>query len=228
MIEASGFQLISPSEAAIRLAVTPRRVYELVRSRSLRAERIGGRLLLDGADVDARLAAPHEAGRPFSARRAWALILLASGQEPVGLDLPTRSKLRRHLAARDLWSMRSRLGGRAERHEFRAHSSDLARIEAEAGVIRGGVRHASDVGLGLVASDAPVELYVDRRAENWLVMRYRLVATQRPNVILRVVPDEVRKWLHGVVAARAAIALDIAENPDPRSQEVAREALSRP
>jgi excisionase family DNA binding protein len=226
MIQANGVTLISPAEAARRLGVTPRRIYSLVGEKRLRAERIGGRLLIDRDDVDARAAGGRAVGRPFSPRRAWAMLLLADGQEPPGLDASTRSKLRRLLRERDLWSMRARFVGRAERLPFRAHSSDLPRIDAEPGVVRTGARHAATAGLGLVASDARVELYVDRKVADRLVKRYRLAPSARPNVLLRVVPDDIRGWLTGSVAPRPVMALDLAEDRDPRSQQVAREVLS--
>jgi len=227
MIQANGVTLVSPAEAARRLGVTPRRIYALVSENRLRSERIGGRLLIDRDDVDARATGGRAVGRPFSPRRAWAMLLLAAGQDPPGIDPSTRSKLRRILRERDLWSMRARFVERAERRPFRAHSSDLGRIETEANVVRTGARHAAAAGLGLVASDAPVELYVDRKTADRLVKRYRLAPSTRPNVLLRVVPDEVRRWLTDSLAPRPAIALDLAEDRDPRSQQVAREALSR-
>ena len=227
MIQANGVTFISPAEAAQRLGVTPRRVYALAKGNRLRAERIGGRLLIDRDGVEARIAGASAAGRPFSPRRAWALLLLAAGDNPPGLDPSTKSKLRRLLRERDLWSMRARFADRAERGGFRAHSSDLPRIEADPGVVRTGARNAAAAGLGLVASDAPVELYLDRRTADQLIRRFRLRRNPRPNVILRVVTDEVRRWLQEPIAPRTAIALDLAEDRDPRSRQIARGVLSR-
>lgn len=225
MIQASNSILLSATEAAERLGITPRRVSALVRDGRLRAQRIGGRLLIDGDDVDARNAVGPAVGHPFSPRRAWGLILLAAGVDP-SVDLPTKSKLRRLLRERDLWSMRGRLVNRAEGHDLRAHSSDIARIGAEPGLVRTGGRAAADAGFGLIAPDAPLEAYVDQSTADRLIERYRLAPSPRPNVVLRVVSDEVRSWLTGPLAPRPAIALDIAEDLDPRSQEVARSALS--
>jgi excisionase family DNA binding protein len=227
MIQANGMSLISPVDAARRLGVTPRRVYSLVSENRLRSERVGGRLLIDRDDVDARAAGARAVGRPFSPRRAWAMILLAAGENPPGLDASTKSKLRRLLRERDLWSMRARFAERAERRPLRAHSSDIPRIEAESDIIRTGARHAAAAGLGLVAPEAPLELYVDRKTADRLIERYRLVPSTRPNVLLRVIPDDVRHWLNDSVAPRPAIALDLAEDRDPRSQQVAREVISR-
>ena len=139
----------------------------------------------------------------------------------------TLSKLRAVLRARDLWSMRLRLGSRAERRDLRAHSSDLARIEAEDGVVLTGARHAREAGLGLVAPDAPVEAYVDEATADRLAARYALRPSERPNVRLRVLPPGVAGWLESRVAPRLAVALDLAEDRDARARAAAREALER-
>jgi len=68
---------------------------------------------------------------------------------------------------------------------------------------------------------------VDAGAAERLIDRYRLAPSPRGNVTLRVVPDEVRAWLSGPVAPWPAVALDLAEDGDSRSRDVARAALSR-
>ena len=218
---------ISSAEAADRLGLTAGRVRELIASGALRARRVGNRFVVDRVDVDARASGGTMVGRPFSSRRAWALILLASGSVPPGLDRVTLSKLRHVLRGKDLWSIRPRLASRAKHRELRAHSSDLPRLEAEAGVLRTGARSAAAAGLGLVAPDAPVELYLDASTAERLVVRYRLRPSDRPNVVLHVVSADVRSWLSGPVAPWPAVALDLADSRDPRSQGVARELLSR-
>lgn len=217
---------IPTAEAAKRLGLTAGRVRELIASDALRARRVGDRYLVSRHEVDARASSGVAVGRPYSPRRAWALILLASGIVPPGLDPVTVSKLRRTLREKDLWSLRLRVASRAQRRELRAHSSDLARLEAEPGVVRTGARSAAAVGLSLIAPDAPVELYVDAATAERLVARYRLRPTDRPNVVLHVLPSEVRSWLSAPLAPRPAIALDLADDRDPRSQDVARAFLA--
>ena len=220
---------LSPAEAAARLGVTARRVRMLVADGALRSVRVGDRALVRREDVEARAREGSAAeGRPFSPRRAWALILMASGRPVPHLDPVTRSKLRRVLAERDLWSLRARLRRRAERRYLRVHSSDLETIERAPGGIRTGARAAMEAGLGLYAGESPVELYVDRATADDLGRRFALRPSRDPNVILRVVPDEVRSWLDEPLAPRLAMALDLAEDGDPRSEQVAREALSQP
>jgi excisionase family DNA binding protein len=225
MVEERLSDWISSAEAAERLGMTSGRVRELIASGAIRAHRVGNRFLVSRDAVDARASHEPVVGRRFSPRRAWAIILLASGIVPPGLDPVTLSKLRRILREKDLWSIRLRLASRAESRELRAHSSDLARLEAEPGVVRTGARHAEAAGLDLVAPDAPVELYVDAPTANRLASRYRLRPSDRPNVLLHVVPADVRSWLSGPLAPRHAVALDLAGERDPRSQEVARTFL---
>lgn len=218
---------LSSAEAAERLGLTPGRVRELIASGALRARRVGNRFLVSRDDVDARRSGQPAVGRPYSPRRAWALILLASGIVPPEIDQVTLSKLRRILREKDLWSIRPRFASRAERRELRAHSSDLGRLEAEPGTVRTGARHAAAAGLNLIVSDAPVELYVDPPMAERLVARYQLRPSDRPNVVLHVVPSELRSWLSGSVAPRPAVALDLADDRDPRSHDVARAFLAR-
>jgi len=218
---------MSTAEAAEALGLTADRVRQLVAAGAIGSRRISGRYLVRRDDVEARLEAAPPAGRPYSPRRAWALVLLAGGVTPAGLDPVTLSKLRGVLRNRSLWQIRSRLGNRAVRRDLRAHSSDLERLEAEEGVLLTGARHAPDVSLGLVAPDAPVELYVDAATADRLVARYALRPSERPNVRLRVLPPGVSRWLAGRVVPRLALALDLADDRDPRAQAVARQALEQ-
>jgi len=226
MVETRLSDWMSVAEAAAALGVTPRRVNQLVAAGALRAERIGNRALVKRLDVEARADLGPAGGRAYSPGRAWALILLAVGQRPPALDHATVSRLRGILRRQSLWQLRARLGSRAERRDFRAHSSDLGRIAAEDGVVRTGPRFAHEAGLSLVAADAPVELYVDERTAARVVRRYALQQSDDPNVVLRVVPSDVRGWLVGSVAPRTAVALDLADDRDARSQDVAREVLA--
>ena len=227
MVEEIDVDWMSTSDAAATLGRTADRVRQLISSGALDSRRVGGRYLVRRDDVDARRDDGVPAGRPYTPRRAWVLIFLAGGDTPSGVDAVTLSKMRAVLRAHDLWSMRLRLGSRAERRDLRAHSSDLARIEAEGGVVLTGARHAREAGLGLVAPDAPVEAYVDEATADRLAARYALRPSERPNVRLRVLPPGVAGWLEGRVAPRLAVALDLAEDRDARARAAAREALER-
>jgi excisionase family DNA binding protein len=228
MVEARLSDWMSVSEAATALGITRQRVSQLIADGSLRASQAGNQRLVRREDVEARLDLTPGGGRRFSPRRAWALILLAGDVVAPGLDYTTLSRLRSVLHRQDLWILRSKLSSRAERRSLRAHSSDVARLLTEASVVRTGPRAAAEAGLGLVAPEAPIELYVDGATADRLVEHYSMRPSETPNVVLRVVPDEVRAWLHEPLAPRAAVALDLADDHDPRAQQVARDALSRP
>lgn len=227
MVKEMDADWMTTAEAAETLGLTADRVRQLAAAGSIGSRRIGGRYLVRRDDIETRLEVGAPSGRPYSPRRAWALILLAGGTVPNGLDPVTLSKLRAVLRDRSLWQIRTRLGRRAKSRDLRAHSSDLARLEIEEGVLLTGARHAPDVGLGLVAPDAPVELYVDAATADRLVARYALRPSERPNVRLRVLPPGVMRWLAGRVAPRLAVALDLAEDRDPRAQAVAHQALEQ-
>jgi hypothetical protein len=87
-----------------------------------------------------------------------------------------------------------------------------------------GVTAAAELRLGLLAGDT-VDAYVDERALANLISRDGLRESQEPNVILRVVPSFMPSWPPSHVAPRAAVALDLTEDDDPRSREVGTELL---
>jgi excisionase family DNA binding protein len=224
--ERPSVDLLAPSDAAAKLGVSVRRVYELIASGRLRAERIGHRLLVDRSAVDAWDRVRSSGGQPFSPRRAWGLLALADDEPAPWLDPVSRSKLRAILRERSLRELRNRLERRAERHAFRSHPSDLRRLASEPGVMRSGASAAHEVGIDLVASDF-LDAYVSAREFDRLVRRYRLRPSREPNVILRRLPDLAFGWRSRAVAPASAVVIDLAEEPDPRSQEAAERALQR-
>ena len=224
--ERRSLDLLAPADAAIQLGVSVRRVYHLIANGRLPAERIGRRLLIERAAVDAWDNVRSPGGQPFSPQRAWGLLLLADGEPAPWLDPVSRSKLRAVLRHRSLRELRSRLGRRSERNALRAHPSDLRRLADEPGVMRSGVSAAHETGLELIASEV-LDAYVSERRFDRLVRRYRLRPSRDPNVILRRLPDLDFGWESRTVAPAAAVAIDLAEDPDPRSQEAADRALRR-
>ena len=219
-------ELVPAPDAAAQLGVSVRRVYDLVASGRLPAQRFGHRLLIERADIDSWANSRSSGGQPFSPARAWGLLLLADGEPAPWLDPVSRSKVRAILRERSLRELRLRLERRGDRHAFRAHPSDLGGLASEPGVMRSGVSAASDVGIDLDASDH-LDAYAPTAQFDRLVQGYRLRASREPNVILRRLPDVAFGWERRVVAPLAAVAVDLAQDPDPRSQEAAERALSR-
>jgi excisionase family DNA binding protein len=224
--ESPPIDLLAPSDAAAELGVSVRRVYDLIASGRLRADRIGHRLLLDRAAVAAWDRARSPGGQPFSPRRAWGILALADEEPVPWLDPVSRSKLRSIVRDRSLRELRSRLERRAEKHALRAHPSDLRQLSGEPAVMRSGVSAAHDVGAQLIASDV-LDAYVPAREFDRLVRRYRLRPSRDPNVILRRLPDVAFGWESRGVAPASAVAVDLAEDSDPRSSEAAERLLRR-
>jgi excisionase family DNA binding protein len=218
--------LMAPADAAQQLGVSVRRVYHLIASGQLPAERIGRRLLVERGALDAWDKVRSPGGQPFSPQRAWGLLHLADGEPAPWLDPVSRSKLRAILRDRSLRELRGRLGRRAVRQGLRAHPSDLSRLRDEPGVVRSGVSAAREIGLDLLASDV-LDAYVPGQRLDALIRRYRLRPSRDPNVIFRRLPALDFGWGSRTVAPAAAVAIDLDEDPDPRSQEAADRALSR-
>jgi hypothetical protein len=59
------------------------------------ASKIGGRWLIERGVVEKRRRQGALKGRPFAAHNAWALLYLASGEDPGAIDPSVRSRLRR-------------------------------------------------------------------------------------------------------------------------------------
>ena len=114
MVEEIDGDSMSTADAAAARGLTGDRVRQRVASGVLDARRLGGRYLVRRDGVEARVRTGAPPGRGISPRRSWALVLLAGGVTPPGVDAVTLSKLRAVLRERDLWSLRSRLGARAQ------------------------------------------------------------------------------------------------------------------
>lgn len=218
-------ELLSPAQAAARLGVSAQRVHAMVATGRLPARRIGSRLLIDRAAVEARAEAGAVPGRPFSPRRAWGILFLANGEPAAWLDPKTRWKLRSLLRQRGLSGLWPRLAARGTPHFLRAHPSDLARIAAEPGVMRTGAAAAAEVGIDLVASGS-LDVYVGSPAFDELVRRYHLRPSRQPNLILRRLPPLDFRWPDRPVAPRSAVAVDLADDPDPRSRQVGQRVVA--
>ena len=68
---------------------------------------------------------------------------------------------------------------------------------------------------------------IDERALATVIARYRLRESQEPNLIRRAVPSFMPSWPPSHVAPKAAVALDLIEDDDPRSRLVGTELLGR-
>jgi excisionase family DNA binding protein len=216
---------LTVQEAASRLDLDPSRLRFLASSGQIRAEKVGRQWLLDERAVERRSRVSRRAGRPFEAANAWALLLLASGKRPKGVDPSALSRLRRLLRSEDFEALAPRLGKRGETNEFRAHPGEMKYVIGDKDFLATGISAAGALGLDLV-SGSEADGYIAASKFGPFVKRHALARDEDTNVTLRIVPDRAWDLLRPEgVAPRAAVALDLMDEADPRSVNAGREAI---
>jgi excisionase family DNA binding protein len=217
---------VSIPEAADILGLSQARVRVLAVGGQLAATKVGGRWLLERAAVEARQRRKVPGGRPLAPHNAWALLLLASGKDVEAIDPVVRSRLRRALALEGLEQLGPRLVRRAEARFFSAHPGEISYLLDDQELVGSGISAAGAYGFDLV-SGQEADGYVCAGALKELAAAHALSpAGPEGNICLRVVPSEAWHFLADAqVAPVAAVALDLAEDPDPRSARAGRAAL---
>lgn len=188
--------------------------------------KIGDRWLVERAAVERRLSQGASAGRPYAPHNAWALLLLASGEDVKGLDPSVRSRLRRALELEGLEGLAPRLNGRAELRRFSAHPGEVSHVLEDPALVRSGISAAGAHGFDLV-SGGEVDGYLPESKLKKFAQGHALSPSGiEGNVCLRLVPAKAWRLLQGAsIAPIAAVALDLADDSDPRSKQAGREAL---
>lgn len=224
---------VSVAQAAERLGVSVPRIHQRIADGSLSAERIGSQWVVDERSL-LRIQERSKAGRPYSARSAWAVIAASEDDsDRVGVSVPAvsaraRMQLKRLLepaaepvadeeAVRNLVvSLRSVLRNRAGRRLLRAAPADLADVRADE-------RWAMIVDLGSSGIASPdVEGYLAESLVARILEDYLLVEADRDaNVVLHVVSDGQYPY----PASRLRLAADLAEHRGPREEAKAAELL---
>lgn len=215
---------LTVAQVADRLGVSVSRVNKLVHSGDLRSDQLGAITVISEADVERRLSLRPGDGRRLTAPNAWGVLAMASGERASWLSPDTRYRLRRLLEKHGLPALRARLVERGTTHGFRAHPSLLRAIRDDDTLMLTGATAAAELRLGLLAGDA-VDAYVDERALAGIVAHHRLQESQDPNVVLRSVSSFVPSWPPSRVAPKAAVALDLLEDEDPRSRQIGKKLL---
>jgi excisionase family DNA binding protein len=224
---------ISVAQAAERLGVSVSRIHQRIADGSLDAQRVGAQWVVDERSM-LRMGERSKAGRPLSARSAWAVIA-ASENDRDGLRsggpaaaARARVRLRRLLepaaerpaseeVVDDLAvSLRSILRNRAQRRLFRAAPSDLNDLRADE-------RWAMVVDLGASGiASTDVEGYLGESDVDPVRRDYLLVEADRDaNVVLHVIPN----GQHPYPNSRLRLAADLAEHRGPREAAQAAELL---
>jgi hypothetical protein len=197
----------------------------------LSAQRRGRQWWLDARSVD-RLARQRVGqGRPLSPEMAWAILLLASGDEDAAAGAVRNprywSRLNAWLRSHSLAEHSSHLRARAEAEDFDAHPSVLPRILERPDVLATGIS-ASDA-VGLVGGGATAEVYAAAGRRKSLIDEHALEPGPGP-VRIRWVPDEIWPLVNGDRdgrAPRTAVLLDLLEHDDPRARREAARVLTR-
>lgn len=217
---------ISVAQAAARLRVSVPRIHQRIADGSLDAERIGSQWVIDERSLE-RVQERRKAGRPLSARSAWALIAASSSRGPAG-SARVRQQLDRllepavELAADEVAvgdiavSLRSVFRNRAHRRLVRAAPADLADLQ-------GDERWSLLVDLGASGiASGDVEGYLGESVVDGLLKDYLLVDADRDvNVILHVIPDGQDPYPDSALR----LAADLAEHRGPREESRAAELL---
>jgi hypothetical protein len=148
-------------------------------------------------------------------------LLLASGEEVPALDPVDRIRLKKALALEGLKGLKPRLGTRAEVCAFKAHPGEVPYVLEDDALLPSGISAAGSVEAGLLAG-READGYIARSQLQDFVAEHALSpADVAGNVRLRVVPVDVWVGLElgsRAVSPPAAVALDLAEERDPRSQ----------
>lgn len=222
-----GPDMLSTTDAARRLGVHPSRVRALLAAGELTGQKLGERWVIDGSSVRQRLADAPIPGRLLTPKDAWATVLLACGEPTLWFSADTRWRLRTQLDERGLIGLAPRLRRRAHRERYIAHPGILDRLAKDRSLSLTGISAATAHGLD-IAGGGELDAYIPQAAHEPLVATYALepAGFSEGNLCLRIVPDAT--WRHvssRSAAPLAAVALDLAEEPDSRSARVGHETL---
>lgn len=211
-------------EAADRLGVSRNRVGDLIRQGTLQATRVGRIWVVDEVSLNlVEAQGPGGRTRPLLPVSAWAVALIVEGHDPKWLAPDSRDRLMRRIAAKRRattaeWAawMRRRstetvgvwihpeLSDRLGNHLLRFDIEDVpSGLKVEGGNLHGWTSHSGLVGL---------------------VQDEAVLASSRPNTIVRVWPREVDKILKipGLIAAA-----DLLEADDSRSRRMGEWLMDR-
>jgi excisionase family DNA binding protein len=205
-------EFLSLDEAAQALNVTRRRAQTLVEKGQLRAHRVGGRWLIEAADVYQRRRTVARRGRPLNASTAWNQLEHAT--------LPRDEN--------ELDTFRRLVLTRAEHRDAYIHPSLIADVRSNARHVLGGRDAADAAGLPVGITDDDLDVYL-RAADldeltNAHVIRFD---GAKANLHLHVVPAGAWPFTIDQRFAPLLVAwLDLADRGD-RAERLVREQLLR-
>lgn len=226
---------VSVRQAAERLGVSEGRVRQRIDAGQIRAEKIGGRWLVD---LPAGPAPRPQRGRPVDPRSVWAS-LLELDVDPIVDDPASRGadplrehaqrisasshwravgRIRHALADRDHADLFAWLSWRGDRLLLSAAPADLAGLREDPLILLSGL----SVQQSSMADMSLVEGYVASHDVEPLIARHwleKLRPGERPSVILHVAPERPLRL------SRLLLAADLAEHGGPRELARAHELV---
>jgi excisionase family DNA binding protein len=224
---------LSVAEAAKRLGVGVPRIHQRIADGSLRAERIGSQWVVDELSL-LRVGERKAAGRPLSARSAWALIAMSEGDDEALSDLASVERARAK-ARLDRLIKRVAGGAKSEEQVHGVAAEIRAAFRNRAGLER---CHVSPSDLPSLREDArweslvssavsgiasmEVEGYVEsgnvELLERDFLMRPR---AESANVLIHVLPAGQKAYPE----SKLLLAADLADQRGPREELRAVELL---
>ena len=218
---------ITSRQAAEQLGITQQRIQTLFAAGDVRGRKVAGRLVVDSADIQARLARRPGRGRPLAARVAWGMLWELSGERAHWLAASERSRLRTNIRKLNTDEVVLRVRRRATLHQYRILPTYVDRLAADAACVASGVSAASAVGADIVAIGF-AEIYTARSTHDRLVKQYATMeGGNDANVNLRVLDDDLIFLLNGRThMPSAVVACDLMESPEPRTRRAGTLVLS--
>ncbi len=209
------------------MGANPSYIRALLASGGLEGEKVGGRWLIEPLTLERRMHLAGKRGRQYTPSNAWAALCLASGLDAEWVDPSARSRIRRALREKGLRALQTKLVSRAHPRRFFVHPGEIKRLAERSDLQRAGPSASRDYRLGLVVG-LELDAYVDERRVKEIAAKHALepMAGIRGNVVLRAVPSGA--WGHirnFEVAPRAAVALDLDEDADPRTARLGHRLL---
>lgn len=232
LIRTDGWMTVAA--AAKLLDVGTEQVRDLVRDGTLSATKLdGGMLLVNQESVVRRRAAAPRAGRPLSAKNAWAMLWVLGHRKPHWVTSEELVRVRRY-SRRPLSQWPRLLSHRAEVIRVRAPEFAITRITRLGGIGVGGTAAALIHGAPLIPNGATrSELYLTPAAFHEVRdlpgIGWR---SGSPNLILRKLPDELPDDVIALLTEADAVPLEVAaadllDQADERASRVAAELLNR-
>jgi excisionase family DNA binding protein len=205
-------EFLSLDEAAQALNVTRRRAQALVEKGQLRAHRVGGRWIVDAADIHQRRRTVARRGRPLIASTAWNQLEHAT--------------LPRSNSEQD--AFRRRVLTRAEHHNTYIHPSLIADVRTNERHTLGGRDAADAAGVPVGISDNNLDVYL-RPADLENLTNTHVIGFNAANANLHLHVIAADAWPFGIDQQFAPLLvawLDLADRGD-RAERLVREQLLR-